>query len=61
MVDEVEERRLGPLEVVEDDDERLVSRQPLEDPPRLERDLVAVRLEVDLRRELLDLERAAST
>ncbi len=50
MVDEVEERRLGPLEVVEDDDEWLLAGQSLEDAARLERDLVAVGAEVDLAR-----------
>ena len=33
MLDEVEERRLGPVDVVEDDDERPPARERLEQPP----------------------------
>lgn len=50
MVDQVEEGGFGPLEVIEHDEERLRAREPFKDPARLQRDLVAVRLEVDLRR-----------
>ena len=55
VVDEVEERWLGPLEVVEDEDEWLLSCHPLEDAAGLERDLVPVGPEVDLAGERLDL------
>ena len=55
VVDEVEERRLRPLEVVEDENEWLLSCHPLEDAAGLERDLVPVGPEVDLAGERLDL------
>ena len=55
MIDEVEEGRLSPLEVVEDDHERPLAGQPLEDPASLQGDLVAVCLEVELVRQRLDL------
>ena len=55
VVDEVEERRLGPLEVVEDENEWLLSCHPLEDAAGLQGDLVPVGPEVDLAGERLDL------
>jgi hypothetical protein len=48
VIDQVEERRLRPLQVVEDDDQRLLACQALEDSPGLQRDLVPIGLEVDL-------------
>ena len=39
VLDQVEQRRLGPVHVVEDEDERPLPGQPLEDAARLEEDL----------------------
>ena len=40
VLDQVEERRLGPLEVVEVDDERTLAGGRLEEPPHRERDVL---------------------